>query len=116
MTSHSRSEPWYVLAVSAVGLVFLLLPAHAENAPADGASLFKTKCAMCHGPDGTGKTPMGQKLNIRDLRSAEVQKQSDSDLAHVIGQGKARMPAFGKKLSEDQIKVLVTYLRELGKK
>ena len=116
MASHSRGKPWYLLAVSAASLAFLLLPAHAENAPGEGPSLFKTKCAMCHGPDGVGKTPMGQKLNIRDLHSAEVQKQSDSDLAHVIGQGKAKMPAFGKKLSEDQIKVLVAYLRELGKK
>jgi mono/diheme cytochrome c family protein len=71
---------------------------------------------MCHGPDGAGKTPVGQKLNIRDLRSPEVQKQSDSDLSHVIGEGKAKMPAFGKALSADQIKLLVAHVRELGKK
>jgi cytochrome c6 len=71
---------------------------------------------MCHGPDGAGKTPMGKRLNVRDLGSAEVQKQSDSDLMHVIGQGKAKMPAFGKSLSEDQIKLLVAHIRELGKK
>ena len=35
---------------------------------------------------------------------------------HVIGQGKAKMPAFGKSLNEDQIKLLVTHIRELGKK
>lgn len=116
MTSNPRSKPWSILAVSVAGLVFALLPAQAENAPTDGASLFKAKCAMCHGPDGAGKTPMGQKLNVRDLHSTEVQKQSDADLAHVIGQGKGKMPAFGKTLSEDRIKLLVTYLRELGKK
>jgi len=71
---------------------------------------------MCHGPDGAGKTPMGQKLNVRDLRSAEVQKQSDTDLMHVIGQGKEKMPAFSKSLSEDQIELLVAHIRELGKK
>ena len=68
---------------------------------------------MCHGPDGAGKTPMGRKLNIRDLRSAEVQKQSDADLTHVIGQGKGKMPAFAKSLNEDQIKLLVAHIREL---
>lgn len=82
----------------------------------DGAALFKAKCAMCHGPDGSGKTPMGQKLNIRDFHSAEVQKQSDGDLAHVISQGKGKMPAYGKTLGDDQIKMLVSHIRELGKK
>jgi len=71
---------------------------------------------MCHGPDGAGNTPMGKKLSVRDLRSAGVQKQPDADLMHVIAHGKAKMPAFGKSLNEDQIKLLVTYIRELGKK
>jgi mono/diheme cytochrome c family protein len=91
-------------------------PAQAQNASTDGAGLFKAKCAMCHGPDGAGKTPMGQKLNVRDLRSAEVQKESDSDLSHVIAQGKGKMPAFGKTFGDDQIKLLVAHIRELDKK
>jgi cytochrome c6 len=105
-----------ILIISMAALVLAFPPAQAQSSQSDGAALFKTKCAMCHGPDGAGKTPMGQKLNVRDLRSAEVQKQPDADLMHVIGQGKAKMPAFGKSLSEEQIKLLVTYIRELGKK
>jgi mono/diheme cytochrome c family protein len=116
MTPQPQSKSVSILFVLVAGVVFVLLPAQAENTPPDGASLFKAKCAMCHGPDGAGKTPMGQKLSIRDLRSSEVQKQPDADLTHVIGQGKDKMPAFDKKLGEDQIKSLVAYLRELGKK
>lgn len=116
MTSLPRSKFLSILFVFVAGIVFVLLPAQAENTPNDGASLFKAKCAMCHGPDGGGKTPMGQKLGVRDLRSDEVQKQSDADLTHLIGQGKGKMPAFGKTLSEEQIKSLVAHLRELGKK
>jgi mono/diheme cytochrome c family protein len=89
--------------------------AQAQNAPADGATLFKSKCAMCHGPDGAGKTPMGQRLNIRDLRSPEVQKQSDAELSQVIAEGKGKMPAF-KTLTADQVKLLVAHIRELAKK
>jgi hypothetical protein len=63
-----------------------------------------------------GKTPMGQKLNVRDLHSAEVQKQSDAELPQMIAQGKGKMPAFSKTLSADQIKLLVAHIRELGKK
>ena len=102
--------------ISVVVLSSVFVSAQAQNAPNDAATLYKTKCAMCHGPDGAGKTPAGQKLNVRDLHSPEVQKQSDSDLAHVIGQGKGKMPAFGKTLSDDQIKSLVAQIRELGKK
>ena len=118
MTLMSRSKSSSILVVSIAAFVvavFVLPPAQGQN-PTDAAALFKAKCAMCHGPDGAGKTPMGQKLNVRDLRSAEVQKQSDADLTHLIGQGKGKMPALGKSLSEDQIKSLVAHIRELGKK
>jgi mono/diheme cytochrome c family protein len=113
-TAH-RSSPLFAV-ISVVVLSFTFVSAQAQSAPTDGAALYKTKCAMCHGPDGAGKTPVGTKLNVRDLRSPEVQKQSDSDLAQVIGQGKGKMPVFGKTLNEDQIKSLVAQIRELGKK
>ena len=116
MTFMRRRKSSSILLISIAAFAFASLPVRAQSNPTDGAALFKTKCAMCHGPDGAGKTPMGQKLNIRDLRSAEVQKQSDADLTHVIGQGKGKMPAFGKSLNEDQIKLLVAHIRELGKK
>lgn len=111
----ARSSPLTVV-IFVVVLFSAFVSAQAQNPTNDGAALYKTKCAMCHGPDGAGKTPVGQKLNVRDLRSPEVQKQSDSDLAQVIGQGKGKMPAFGKALSDDQIKSLVVQIRELGKK
>jgi mono/diheme cytochrome c family protein len=110
----SRSSPLFVV-ISVVVLSFAFVSAQAQTAPNDGAALYKAKCAMCHGPDGSGKTPVGQKLNVRDLHSPEVQKQSDSDLDHVIGQGRGKMPAFGKTLGDDQIKSLVAQIRELGK-
>ena len=90
--------------------------AQGQNAPPDGAGLFKAKCAMCHGPDGAGKTPLGQKLNIRDLQSADVQKRPDAELSQTIAQGKGKMPAFSKTLSADEIELLVAHIRELGKK
>jgi mono/diheme cytochrome c family protein len=113
----TTSRSWFLIAViSVVVLSFAFVSAQAQTATNDGVALYKTKCAMCHGPDGAGKTPAGQKLNVRDLHSPEVQKQSDSDLALVIGQGKSKMPAFGKTLNENQIKSLVAQIRELGKK
>ena len=110
----SNSTPLFKLVLLFVALVpATSILARGQSASTDGAALFKAKCAMCHGPDGAGKTPMGQKLNIRDLHSPEVQKQSDAELTHVIALGKGKMPAFSKTLGEDQIKLLFSHIREV---
>jgi mono/diheme cytochrome c family protein len=82
----------------------------------EGAATFKAKCAMCHGQDATGNTPMGKNLKIRDLTSPEVQKQSDADLLTVITKGKNKMPEYGSKLTTDQIADLQKYIRSIAKK
>jgi mono/diheme cytochrome c family protein len=85
-------------------------------AQGDPAALFKSKCVMCHGEDGSGSTPSGKALKAKDLRSDEVQKNSDAELTDVITKGRNKMPAFGAKLKPDQIQQLVVYIRHLGKK
>jgi cytochrome c6 len=82
----------------------------------DGASTFKAKCAMCHGADGTGSTATGKALKVRDLGSPDVQSQTDAQITDIVTNGKNKMPAYKGKLTDDQIKGLVGYLRELSKK
>ena len=103
-----------LISLFAVGLITLC--ASPSRAQAAGETLFKTKCAACHGPDGKGEVPMGKKLGAHDLKSAEVQKQSDAQLTEVITKGKNKMPAYGGKLSKEQIAQLVAYIREIAKK
>jgi cytochrome c6 len=99
-----------------VGLAaFLLLNAHAGRADDAGQKLYSSKCAACHGPDGKGETTVGKANKLRDLASADVQKQSDVELTTTITAGKAKMPAYGKSLKPDQIKSLVDYIRTLKK-
>lgn len=98
-----------------VGLLFAFLLCSSLMFAQDGQTLFKAKCAMCHGADGTGKTPMGQKLQIKDLRAPEIQKQSDADLAQAIAKGKGKMTAQEGKLTKEQIPSVVGYIRELAK-
>ena len=94
-------------------LFFLAVPLPAQDA---GAALYKTKCAVCHGPDGKGETAIGKANKLRDLGSAEVQKQSDDELAAIMTNGKGKMPAYGKSLKPEQVKDLVAYIRSLAKK
>lgn len=95
--------------------VFTIANAASVRAADDGGALYKTKCAACHGPDGKGETSIGKADKIRDLASADVQKQSDEDLTGIITAGKGKMPAYGKSLKPDQIKGLVAYVRTLKK-
>jgi cytochrome c6 len=103
---------------SAVFLLAALVLASAATAQAqDDAALFKSKCAVCHAPDGSGSGAMGKQLGVTDLRSDAVQKQTDAQLNDSITNGKgAKMPAYKGKITDDQIKGLVGYIRELAKK
>jgi mono/diheme cytochrome c family protein len=84
------------------------------EAPNSPASTYKTNCVSCHGPDGRGSA-VGKSLHAADFHSAQVQRQSDAQLAEVVGQGRGNMPAFGVRLSKDQIDALVKYIRTLAK-
>lgn len=81
-----------------------------------GAALYDSKCAACHAKDGSGNTSAGKGLKVRDLRSADVQQQSDDKLFDIIMKGKDKMPGYEKSLGHEKIHQLVTYIRELGKK
>ncbi len=94
------------LATVLVVILSISVSAHAQG---DSASLYKSKCAMCHGADGA-------KAVGHDLSSAEVQKKSDADLIAVITDGKPpKMPKYGDKLKPEEVKGLVDYIRTLKK-
>lgn len=99
------------LIVLAVAFVFSTWSVAADT----GADIFKTKCAACHGATGAGDTTMGKNLKLRDLGSADVQKQSDEELANIITNGKGKMPKYDGKLTKDQITEVVKYIRTLKK-
>lgn len=91
----------------------LLTALSATAAGSDGAALYKASCGTCHGADGSGQTPVGKSMKLRDLRSPEVQKQTDIDLTKIISGGKGKMPAFGKKLSTADVEALIVHVRTL---
>jgi len=77
----------------------------------DGADVFKSKCAVCHGADGKGKDAM----KTKDLASADVQKMTDAELTEIITNGKPpKMPPY-KSMTADQVKDMVAYIRSFKK-
>ena len=101
--------------ILAIVLMMLAAPSRSAETAPDGGKTYGAKCASCHGADGSGNTAIGKRLNLRDLGSADVQKQSDDELAQIIDKGKGKMPGFGSKLSKAQIDDLVKYIRSLKK-
>jgi len=107
-----------ILLVLLVGLTLFVVSVVEANPGPDSAgssATFRTKCAMCHGPDGGGSA-VGKSMNVPDLRSPAVQKLPDAELAQVIASGKGGMPSFKNSLSEDQIHSMVSYVRSLHQK
>ena len=98
-----------------LAVVVLLISLPAVAAGPDGAAIYKTKCASCHGTDGSGQTAVGKAMKVRDLRSDEVQKQTDLQLTKTISGGKGKMPGFGKQLSTADIQALIAQIRMLKK-
>ena len=94
-----------------VALLILVVALAPAAFAADGAAIYKAKCASCHGADGKGLTPVGKKMNLRDLGSPEVQKQTDKELYDWTAVGKGKMPGYKEKLTDPDIKALVVFMR-----
>lgn len=101
-----------------LGALSCFLSASSWAAAAQGEDLFETQCVACHARDGSG-TPAGKKLGVLDLRSPEVQSLSDDELFEGIAYGakhKKYPHGFARRgLTDQQIKVLVSYIRTLHK-
>src|SRR5689334_18131283 len=70
----------------------------------DAHALFDKHCDTCHGKDGQAKTFKAKFNHARNLTDAKWQAEvSDERIFNSITNGKGKMPAFGKKLSQEQV-------------
>lgn len=103
-----------ILIVMIAVALFLILP-NLSWAADEGASTYKAKCAVCHGADLAGKPA----AKAPSLVSDEAKKASDADLMDMIANGgkdKKAMHAFANKgMTPDQVKMVVSYIRERQK-
>lgn len=106
----------FTFSLLAMAILFQANSQAAVTPAGEGAGTYKAKCIACHGADGSGNTTAGKSLKVRDLRSAEVQKQSDDQLFMLIAKGKGKMPGYEKTLGAEKCKDLVAYARQLGAK
>ncbi len=97
-----------MLVMTIAVALFVLMPS--LSWAEDGATLYKSKCAACHGADAAGKPAMKAPSLIAD----EAKKMSDDDLAKAVAE-KAKHPGGVKSLAADDVKAVVAYIRTLQK-
>lgn len=102
---------------TAVVFAVALFAAQNSSAQTSGADTFKSKCAMCHGEDGLGNTPVGKSMGVVSYKSPEALKLSNAAMTAIVKNGKNnKMPAFNGQLTDAQIKDVLLYVRTLQKK
>jgi cytochrome c6 len=100
-------------AMALVGALALAGAALAEDNEL-GKKIYAQKCAGCHGPDGKGNTKMAERMKMTVPALAGGPTRTDAELLKIISEGKKPMPAFGQRLSKEELDAVVHYAKELA--
>jgi len=87
---------WIVTGLVALGL--------ATTALADGAAVFKAKCAVCHGQDGQGGA----------MYKKSIRGEEEPEVIQMVKKGKGKMPAV-KGISDEDASAVAKYVAGLKK-
>ena len=105
-----------IFSILAIALTMLLSFAFGQPAFAEvsaGAKIFNNNCAQCH--KGGGNNVVAAKT----LKADALEKYGKNTVEAIslqVAKGKGAMPAFGKKLSADEIALVANYVLEQASK
>jgi len=97
--------------------IVCIVPATARAADAKaGQAVYDKSCKSCHGADGAPNAAIAKmmKVEMKDLRSADVQSMSDAELKKINSDGKGKMKAV-KTVAGNDADNVVAYVRTLKK-
>jgi cytochrome c6 len=75
---------------------------------ADGAAVYKAKCAGCHGADGSKSIPA---MGVKPLNTPAVTGKSEAELATIVTKGQGKMKP--QAVSEDDAKAVAGFVKSL---
>ena len=75
-----------------------------------GEAIYKANCQSCHGSTGTPSAGIAKMMGVKP---AAEYKTTEKEQIESVKNGKGKMKAFAGKLSDEQIKDVVTYFRTL---
>lgn len=109
MTHGIKAAAVILMATFIAGSVFAQTP---------GATVYNTcspKCSMCHGADGLAATPSGKAMKVLSFKDPAMIKATDARFFTSTKEGKGKMLAYKGKLTDQQIKDVIAYIRTLQK-
>lgn len=117
MNKFARKHIFLALATATLVLMVITMTRSTDAAYFQSAkSLYTSKCAVCHGNDGSANTAKGKELKVRPLNSPEFKKMPDAKAMEIMLKGKGKMEGYEKTLGKEKLQMLLTYCRELGTK
>lgn len=117
MTSFAGKTAAAVFATTILTISLSTLPPlRSALAFQSAKSLYASKCAVCHGNDGSGNTAKGKELKTRSFKSEEFKKMPDAKAMEVLLKGKGKMEGYEKTLGKEKLEQLLGYCRELSNK
>jgi cytochrome c6 len=105
MTNKTRS----LVVLAAV----VILASSLSFAQSGAEATYKAKCQMCHGVNGAADTPTAKMMKVKPVSDPDMKKLSVAEMITATADGKGKMPAFKGKLSDAEIKDVVTYMHGL---
>jgi mono/diheme cytochrome c family protein len=82
-----------------------------------GKEIYQKHCQSCHGPDDRGNAKVAQtlKTQIEPITTPAVMGKPEAELLKVIAVGQGKMPPFGKVISEQDQRAVLSYIKQLAK-
>ncbi len=101
--------------------VALCIAAMTSMRAAEVKENWEKHCQKCHGADGKGNTKMGRQSGVKDYTDPKVQAElKDENAVKIIKEGivekdKRKMDPYKDKLTDEEIKALIAYIRAFKK-
>jgi len=87
-----------------------------EESLLDGKMIYNKNCRSCHGKlgDGTGSGSKDLETIPTDFRNTDFLNQTDGSMFWKISEGRDEMKTYKTKLSEEDIWLVVNYIKEFA--
>ena len=110
-------QQWVARALVIALLWSMLLGSVVCAADEAGQKVFQRDCQSCHGRDGTGNPQLEKVLQVTipPVTAAALAQKNDPEMLHIIAEGKGKMPGFAKKLSDEEQRQVLSYMKTLGR-
>lgn len=111
-----KHSTWHIAIVKVwilLGFVVCACAKQPAGGSTNGAEVYQSICASCHGPKGKPDATMAARLGVRDLTSNELRVRITETLVEQQvrkGSQNKLMPAFEGALSDAQIKAVSQYV------